>query len=319
MAPSGVIPGRARRRLRRNTSSALLPVETQPQMCIRGSVRKHWMVLPVQQVGGKTCCTLSTRTRWLYQMLCGHNGPKVYRQAVGNFVEECMRAFRATRTEQTGAAGLEPSGHGIASSGTAGHAQPGLERKGRAAILDDSDEEDLELMAKPSGLPAKKRRTKQGSGKPRRGEWVTVTIRGFALQLTVVRGPRLAIPCEGPWLQRIIQDLHPRANEASSQVEKDAMGWGDEDRGRISWRGESSTNQASWVVWYSDATGKRREFRAGLGVKRVGVTGEPLTADGFSAAARQVLATARVHWNRLDCSGAPRYCTGGSVAGSSVA
>lgn len=316
MAPKIAMAGRARRRLRRNTSAALLPVETKSVVCIRGAVRKHWMVLPVHDIGGTTSCLISGRTRWLYQMLCGHNGPKVYRGAVRNFLEESLRIFRSTRAEPAEGRGLEPSAQGSEPTGQRAEQanppappKPPPERKGRAAVMSDSDSEGGGAMEKPGGLAAKNVRVSGVRGKPRRGDWVTISIRGFALQLTVVRGPRLAIPVEGPWLQRVISDLHPRAHEASSQGEKASLGLEETDRGRIRWRGESATNSASWVVTYSDGQGRMRDFRAGLTVKGHGVTGERLTLDAFRANAKRLLATARAHWNRLDCSGAERYDT----------
>ena len=95
------------RRLQRNSSSDEAPVETKKVMCIRGMQRKAWMVLPVVEVHGRQCVSVSKWSApWLHHLLGGRRRSEKYGVYVANFVAEFVKGFRQLAARVTRSARL---------------------------------------------------------------------------------------------------------------------------------------------------------------------------------------------------------------------
>lgn len=294
MAQRQQAPKRRRaRRLKRIASHPTLPVETAHILCIRGVSRRSWLVLPTQDLHGRACAPLSTRMCWLHQLLGGSARRRLYCQPVAVFLRECVEAFRAADGPAP-SAGLEPS---------ATVESPAPRKVGKAAILSGSeDESDAERDAAAPRAPKKLAVPRR----PRLGEFVTRQVRGFELTFTVGRGPRVLVPTDGPFIERIVQDLRPRAGEgtptspASSQ-EGLTDSASSQDKGRVFWRG------CGYQICYQDAKGKRHMTRAGLSMPRRGLTHEELSPEEALATKASLKDKARREWDRLDQSRRKRF------------
>ena len=170
----------------------------------------------------------------------------------------------------------------------------------------DSDEENDECSA-----PPKRARRKRGIP---RGEFVNAKLRGMSFCFTVVSGPRVCVPIDGPWVENMIQDLMSRRDEEKQhKCEAASQGLGpkslltEADKGRVCWRSRTSTTEAAWAICYTDKHGAQRFARGGLSVPSTSLTGEPIREDAFMDNARQVLVRARKEWNRADWSEADRF------------
>ena len=147
----------------------------------------------------------------------------------------------------------------------------------------------------------------------KRGEFLTSEIRGKPVTYTVMTGPRIVVPVDGPWIQHLIADLMPRAGEEEKMVaQASSQPCGkvlltDMDVGRIFWRPSSVGSDPGWTVVLEGEDGKKRFKRAGLSVPRCGLNGDTLSDEGFLHNARQVLARARKLWNAEDMSGRDRF------------
>lgn len=302
--PIGKTASRVRglRRLKRRASEATLPVETRQVMCIRGLSRRAWLVLPTEQLHGRACVALLSRMCWLHQLLGGSSGRKLYQQPVATFLRECVQAFRGGEGPPpedgfepraslgSNSDGLEPSG--------------GTPRKvGKAAILSGSedecdDEESTDAPSRHRKVPKRRR--------PRLGELVTRQVRGFELTYTLGRGPKVLVPTDGPFIERIVKDLQPRSGEAppaslvsSKNIARDSAS--SQDKGRVFWR------DGGFQIRFQDADGKTRQSRAGLAMPRRSLTNEELTAEEVRETRDKLLLKARREWDRLDHSGSRRF------------
>lgn len=291
--------------LKRFASEPTVPLETRPVMCIRGGRRRAWLVLPTVQVHGRAFAALSSSMCWLHHLLGGYARRGLYQQPVASFVRECVAAFRVGEGP--------PSSNGLEPSETPGSTEEGDEPRGitprkvgKAAILSASEDEGDgadDASESRSKTPQRIRRGRRA----RLGELVTRDLRGFELTYTVGRGPKVLIPTEGPFIERIVKDLQPRAREpgapsaASSQETPTATEASSQDKGRVFWRG------AGFQICYQDGDGKKRQYRAGLTMPKRGLTNEVLTAEEAGRTKEALLKKARREWNRLDQSGAPRF------------
>ena len=147
-----------------------------------------------------------------------------------------------------------------------------------------------------------------------RGEFVNAKLRGMSFCFTVISGPRVCVPIEGPWVENMVQDLLSRRDEenqhkceAASQARGPKSLLTDADKGRICWRSRTSTTEAAWAICFTTKQGVEKWARAGLSVPATSLTGEPIMEEEFLNNARQVLVKARREWNRVDFSGADRF------------
>ena len=306
-----LVPGRfarlaAKRRLRRNESSDTHPVEMAPVLCIRGAVRKAWMVLPVQEKQGRSCVTVSNNAPWLMHLLGGTRFAKHHRGAVANFVQECAMAFAEASSQSQPASGQNEQ---LAPLADAASSQVVSRKRGRNRIMDSDDEAEVAVPSvlakpKPKARIRRQRRT-------RRGEFVNLTIRNFSLTFTLASGPKMLVPVEGTGIQNIVDDLLPRRTEVRKHVSMSSDDVKEHltevDKGRLLWRSPSWDRPGCWTICYRDAAGERMRSSAGLRVPRTSLAGEVLELKEVTHAALQVLKKARREWNRLDQSDAERY------------
>ena len=313
---------RAKRKLKRNSSSSGYPVEIESIACIRGGMRKEWLVLPLEDVNGRSCVCFSQEKCWLHQMVTGFGvvtSKESHRGAIGNLFMECCEAFK----NHLGGDGLQPSplqDHVPAQASSqagAGNDANGMQmveipkKKGRLAILSDS-ENDSDNHSEEKQSSRKRRRPASTGRRARRGEFVNVELRRKPFTFTVLSGPRVFVPVDGPWVANMIEDLLPRAGEkarkgpvALSQLQPKT--WLSEaEKVFIAWRPASRTTADSWAVRYTDKRGVKRWSRRGLVVPRTSMTREPVSDETFLANARAVLVKARRYWNSLDQSDDPR-------------
>ena len=302
-----MVPGKfgrlgAKRRLKRNESQESREVEIARVHCIRGGVRKAWLVLPLREYQGRQCVVISGSAGWLVHVLEGTRRSTGYAGAIANFVRDCVakHAQVVTDVPATGAA----SSQALVATGSAEPA--GRKKRGRSKILDSDDEQELGGNMQAM-VPRRQSRAKRP--RMRRGQFVTADIRGMQLQFTVLQGPRVLVQMDEVVIHRIVTDLLPRRDElreASSQdmMKEDLVPL---DKGRVKWSAGRYGGDGSWVVWYQDSCGSRRRFTSGLSIPRLSLAGDPLTAEEQHAAGRQKLIKARREWNRLDASELQRY------------
>ena len=84
----------AKRRMKRNVSDVALPVEFGEVMCIKGGLRKHWLVVPIETVSGEMCVPVASHSDWLHQLLTGTR-ELTLKHVVRDFVHDCFREFHA--------------------------------------------------------------------------------------------------------------------------------------------------------------------------------------------------------------------------------
>ena len=292
------------RSLKRYASDPTVPIQTKPVLCIRGGVLRAWMVLPTVELYGRTFAPLSSNMCWLQQLLGGYRRKRLYHAPVACFLQECLAAFR-TGEDQPSSNGFEPSD--VPANKDEGRVRRDhLQRKVGTAALGISDSED-ENAVRDEGFGPREQTSPKLRRVPtaRLGELITRDVRGFKLTYTVGRGPKVWIPTDGPFIERIVKGLQPRAcsqgpASASSQEGLAATAASSQDRGRVFWRGHG------YQIIYSDGKGNWRQSRAGLTLPKRGLTNEPLTEKETLRAKHMLLKKARREWNRLDQSGAPR-------------
>ena len=65
--------------------------------------------------------------------------------------------------------------------------------------------------------------------------------------------------------------------------------------------------RGAYLIMYKGEAGEARQLSKGLEVPRTDYIGNVLRGDAYSQAKAQVLIKARLQWNTLDRSGAPRF------------
>ena len=302
------------RKMRRNASNPDEQVQIQQVHCIRGGARRDWLVLPSMTINGRQCVPVNPFTTWLHQVLnggCGRNAENPHHGAITNFFKECLQYFKECVRQESCAPkqGCEPS-HAAGSGDAAGcgPSPPGTKR-GRQAVMSDSDSDE----EKEEGSSGHMKRAVRKRTIPR-GEFVNAKLRGMSFCFTVISGPRLCVPIDGPWVENMVQDLLSRRDEenqhkceAASQGRGPKMLLTETDKGRIGWRSRTSTTEAAWAICFTDKHGVEKWARAGLSVPSTALNGEPIMEEAFLNNARQVLIKARREWNRVDFSGADRF------------
>ena len=305
-----VVPGRfakkeAGRRLKRNVTTDALPIEIGKVYCIRGAIRKAWMVLPVQQVQGRDCVSITNSSSWLMHLLGGVRRARDHRGAVANFVLECAELFMKA-SSQVGPATAE----NLAPLADEASSQDASAKRPRSRIFGSDDEADPGVLAPEA--PKRGRGRGRRPRRTRRGEWVTLEVRGIPLSFTLLSGPKIVVVMEASLIQRIVDDLLPRRGEAKQGLSHEAdktvkQHITRQDKGRLQWRAPSWRAPGSWTVVFLNALGERSSSCAGLRVPRVSLSGEVLNVEELTAAALQLQTKARREWNRLDHSDAERY------------
>ena len=106
-----------------------------------------------------------------------------------------------------------------------------------------------------------------------RGEFINAKIRGMSFCFTVMAGPRVCVPIEGPWVENMVQDLLSRRDEKSkhkclvvSQDRGPKSLLTEKDKGRIVWRSRTTTTSAAWAICVTNKRGVEKWARAGLSV-----------------------------------------------------
>ena len=188
---------------------------------------------------------------------------------------------------------------------------PPGKKRGRGAVMSDSDSD--EEQEEDSGHMKRTKAAVRKRTTPR-GEFVNAKLRGMSFCFTVISGPRVCVPIDGPWVENMVQDLLSRRDEenqhkceAASQARGPKSLLTDADKGRICWRSRTSTTEAAWAICFTTKQGVEKWARAGLSVPATSLTGEPIMEEEFLNNARQVLVKARREWNRVDFSGADRF------------
>ena len=308
-----VVPGRfakkeAGRRLKRNVTTDALPIEIGKVYCIRGAIRKAWMVLPVQQLHGRDCVSITNSSSWLMHLLGGVRRARDHRGAVANFVLECAELFMKA-SSQVGPA-TEENLAPLADGSQEASSQEASAKRPRSRIFGSDDEADAGVLVPEA--PKRGRGRGRRPRRTRRGEWVTLEVRGIPLSFTLLSGPKIVVDMEASLIQRIVDDLLPRRGEAKQGLSHEAdktvkQHITRQDKGRLQWRAPSWRAPGSWTVLFLNADGERSSSCAGLRVPRVSLSGEVLNVEELTAAALQLQTKARREWNRLDHSDAERY------------
>lgn len=320
MVPAAKRPPAAKRRLKRNVSRESMPVKVESVKCIRGGVRKRWIVLETKTVDGHECVSLGSTKHWLHILLSGQMYKSTYHHAINNFVAECFVAVKKVKItgaqpvplqdKQDKQVPLQDQQDGGAASSQVAK----VVRRGRAAIFAAGDDASDEV---PRAIVARKQGRK--GMRTRAVGWATVHVRNMDILCFCRRGRQLLVPVSTADLDHIVQDLIPRAGEKQMGTSGNFIDLLEEtDANMITWRlarrRVKASSQASgadtpvghWHVHYTDKEGKACDTSAGLGVPQVSLGGLPLAQDEKLQAARQVLVRARREWNRLDCSESAR-------------
>ena len=289
------------------------PVEVKEVLCIRGGKRRDWTVLPAFDHGGRSGVSVGIKQHWLMQVLGAGRGKQLWCGAVGNLVADCCSAFISEDNVMASCQAL-----------TAGVNVDASVQRGRKRILDSDDEAEGcapasgdAAASSHAGKPARdghpNRRRSNRLRRVKRGEFLNRDVRGMQLTFTMLRGPTLFVPVDGPWLQLIIDHLVGRRGEAkrgegAASVNLAAL-LQKSDRGRVGWRRGSAaaSSHGRWIVRYVNTDGKSKETSADLAVPRRALSGEIYTSTEAERAAAQVLQRARRTWDRLDASSLPRY------------
>ena len=291
-----------RRRLRRQLSLTLWPVELAQMRCIRGCRGRDWVLLPCIDVKGRDCVQLTVGSSWLQHCLGVRRQRGPWRGVVRSLMVDCLNAFESCRESgECDAAGE--------------HSKPSQPPPGRKRVLDSDDEAELP----PNGVEPRGgggRRTKnhcsqQPKGRrSKRGEFVTMTVRDMKLTFTVLPGRKMYVPVEGRWLQLIIEHIANLAPQGGVETGIDfAALLHKSDRPRIGWRAarHDSKYHGNWYMRCQAQDGTTRLQRAGFQVPRRALTGEFYTASEALSAAKQVLHLVKRSWNERDLSDLARF------------
>ena len=260
------------------------------------------MVLPSEQVSGRACVAISARATWLRNLLGGTSTQTSHVQAILNFVQECVLKFGSSSTDAPKPTSQEEE---PASSHEASR------KRGRQRVFDSDDEAQL---ASSQVCQAEKTMSRTPRHrKVKRGEFVQVSLRGFSLVFTVHSGPKIMVPLERDFLQRVVDDLLPRRGEARSidvcvsTADKVREEMTPEERGRLIWRPPSLRMGGRWLVRYVDDAGQVRSTSRGLQVPQLSIDGEPMCDEEQRRTLLGVLKKAKREWNRLDQSDEDRF------------
>jgi hypothetical protein len=299
-ARGGMIHGE-RRRLRRQPSLKVRPVELSQMRCIRGCRGRDWIVLPCIDVQGRDCVQVTVASAWLQHCLGARRQRGPWRGAVRGLLMECFNAFETSRE----------SGHGDA---PVEHNTPSKPPPGRKRVLDSDDEAELP----PKGFEPRggegKRALKNGTSpskgrRSKRGEFATLEVRDMKLTFTVLPGRKMYVPVEGKWLRLIIEHI---ARELPGDIGSGpdiASLLHKSDRPRIGWRAASphSKYHGNWHMRCQAQHGTMRTHMAGFQVPRRALSGELYTASEALQAAKQVLHLVKKRWNEQDLSDFARF------------
>ena len=304
MAPKSNMPPKFNRKLKRNVSEAPIPLKVESVKCIRGGMRKHWCVSETAQHLGRECVSIKSTQKWLHSLLNGQVHNSRYRNAISNFVSDCVEAFHQ-QTEGPSASSQDAPPVPLEDQPAGASAASQAALAGRAAIFRNrtSDSEDEPLAS----VPKKARRvsTRRASSKG----WASISVRGMEITCYVGRGRQLLVPVATGDMDRIVQHLLPRAGEERASESNFSKLLEESDEKLICWRKASACSQGCgcWQVNYTDKDGNAATFRSGLTVPRKNLTGGMMKPQEQMDAARQVLVKARKQWNRLDYSGRARF------------
>ena len=292
-----------RRRLHRQPSLTVRPVELAHRRRIRGYRGRDWALLPCTELQGRDCVQLSVGSSWLQHCLGVRRRRGAWREGVRGLLVECLDAFEAWRE----------SGEGDA---TGEHSKASQPPPGRKRFLDSDDEAELPPKGvEPRGVGG--RRTKnhgsqQSKGRrSKRGEFVSLTVRHMQLTFTVGEGRKLYVPVDGPWLRVIIEHIDNLSLQGGAESEEPdfAALLVKSDRPRLGWRATRHHGKfhGNWYMRCKDADGKEHLQRAGFVVPRKALSGEFYTASEALNAAKQVLLLVKKRWNERDLSDRARF------------
>ena len=298
---SGMLHGE-RRRLRRQPSLTLRPVEVSRMHAIRGCRGRSWTLLPCVDVQGRDCVQFRVGSPWLRHCLGVRQQKGAWRGVARSLLVACLHTFESSRESgQCDAAGE--------------HSKPGQPPPGRKRLLDSDDEAELA----PNGLEprgdAGRRTPEQCSKQPKgrrskRGEFVSLTVRDIQLTFTVLPGRKMYVPVEGQWLQSIIEHVANVAKQDGMQSDPDfASLLRQSDRPHIGWRvaGPGTKYFGNWYMRFIAQDGLPHLQRAGFQVPRRTLSGQFYTASEALQAAEQVLQRVKGSWNERDHSGLVRF------------
>ena len=291
-----------RRRLRRQPSLTVRPVELAQMRCIRGCRGRDWALLPCIDVQKRDCVQLTVGSLWLQRCLGERRRKGPWRGVVRSLMVDCLNAFESFRESgQCDAAGE--------------HSKPSQPPPGRKRVLDSDDEaERAPNGVEPrggGGRRTKKHCSQQPKGRrSKRGEFVTLTVRDMKLTFTVLLGRKMYVPVEGGWLQLIIEHIANLLPQCGVESVPDfAALLQKSDRPRIGWRvaRRDSKFHGNWYMRCQAQDGKTHLQRAGFQVPRRALSGEFYTASEALNAAKQVLHLVKKSWNEWDLSGMARF------------
>lgn len=287
---------RKKRKLKRHSSKGDLPVSVCEQICIRGKWQKEWRVLPTISWGDDRCAVISPYQPWVHQLLGGIGCDEQYSGAIWNFIHECRIAVGELQASDS-------------------QEDPQASGKGKAAILNDSDDEsDEEPETKP------KTKSKPRGVGPRRGDLMNLSIHGSDITVASIGSKRVVILATNKNLQQVIDYIHARRGETRSggDPEGQALIVGatdsseyltEQDEGRIAWVSTTGT----WRIVYTDSSGRTRRTTRGMQVPVQTPDGVSHTHTEFEDIRRRLLRQARQLWDDCDMSPAPRYGATSSV------
>ena len=100
------------------------------------------------------------------------------------------------------------------------------ELKGRKRLLDSDDEAEMRAASSQdvghACVQSSPRETQ--SSKAKRGEFLNREVQGMQLTFTVLKGPRVLVPTEGPSLNLIVEYLGGKKGEAKGNGKKGGDG-----------------------------------------------------------------------------------------------
>ena len=294
-------------------------IESDMVLCVRTNSRRHWIPVPTKKRGREPSVTFGCSQKWLQQVLVGG---RTDRDA--HDVSLVMTAFEQQVRAHIGSTAQ-------ASSACSQKKTVILEtpRKRRLRLLGSSDDEGE--SAKPitegsdsaSSPTANKSKTQKSSAVI---GFRTVPLGDDEVEIGFYKGPGLLVKPKVGTVQRIIQHLDNNygtllaagRNFRARQSESRKGGphelldsrWGSNGKstaGVDSKKIRFDFRRGAYLIMYKGEAGEARQLSKGLEVPRTDYIGNVLRGDAYSQAKAQVLIKARLKWNTLDRSGAPRF------------
>ena len=294
-------------------------IESGMVLCVRASSRRHWVPVPIEKRGQETSVKLCSGQRWLQQVLVGG---RTDRDAL-----DASLAIKAFEQHVRAHVGSLPSACSQKKTDAA-------EASRKRRLLDDSDDEGD--SAKPSTGGSASASSPDSQPKQRQQCLAFVGFKKVPLgedevEMGFHKGPGLQVKADAATVKCVVHHLDSNydtylaaGRNLRARKSENRKGGLHELLDRVPEQCSSVSNRTStvgvdskrirfdfrrgaYLIMYKDEGGETRQLSKGLEVPRTDYTGNVMCEDSYSQAKTQVLIKARLKWNTLDRSGAPRF------------